>query len=92
MQRGMAVLLRHQGHGPDHWDLIWARGQHCPTLRIAAARIPGKLICSWSFPHRRFYLDYRGPVSANRGDVSHVLQGPASMRVMGNMSLVLCRN
>lgn len=67
MQRAPAALLCHRGAGPLHFDLIIGRGRRCPTLRLAIAR--RELQLSWSQPHRRHYLTYRGPVSGGRGVV-----------------------
>jgi hypothetical protein len=68
MQRALAALLCHRGAGPLHFDLIIGHGRRCPTLRLAVAK--RDLRMSWSAPHRRHYLTYRGPVSGGRGVVA----------------------
>lgn len=63
------AILRHDD--PDlHWDLLLEAGDHCKTWRLTAVPqddtdIPATPIAD----HRRFYLDYEGPVSGDRGTV-----------------------
>ncbi|HTW94488.1 MAG TPA: hypothetical protein VMD30_06835 [Tepidisphaeraceae bacterium] len=71
------VILRHEGWGETHFDLMFETS-------------PGSPLATWRSPtwppadvnlltrlpdHRREYLDYEGPVSNNRGIVHRVEQG-----------------
>ena len=73
MQRAPAALLCHRGLGRAHFDLIIGRGRCCPTLRLEIVRRHVRL--SWSTPHRRHYLTYRGPVAGARGVVARCWYG-----------------
>lgn len=75
MPHSPAVLLHHQGHGPAHFDLICGYGSRCPTWRIAVDN--GHWIVVSSVPHRRFYLNYSGPVAHQRGVVRQRWRGLA---------------
>lgn len=80
------VLLRHEVP-PDfprgsHWDLLLEREELCWTWAMEA--LPGKLAGSDAAnqvdahrlkDHRKHYLEYEGPVSGDRGNVSRVLAG-----------------
>ena len=71
------VVLRHEGAGEGHFDLMFETA-------------PGSMLATWrseSWPprsqsppaalgdHRRVYLDYEGPISGNRGQVRRVASG-----------------
>ena len=72
MQRLAASLLDHRGYGPRHWDLLLAVGQHCEAWAIFH---DGR--CRRLLDHRRFYLDYSGPVRKERGMVRCQWRGSA---------------
>ena len=69
------VLLEHQWNGV-HWDLMLDTGDALRTWAIDAPVVPGiDLPARALADHRRFYLDYEGPVSGNRGSVRRIDQG-----------------
>ena len=54
-----------------HWDLLLEAGPTCLTWRLAAPPDrPGPIPAIAAAPHRLVYLDYKGPVSGDRGTVS----------------------
>ncbi len=83
------VLLRHEcppGAGqPSHWDLMLERDGELMTWRLvelpaawlggddAQAKLP--LAAERIADHRRAYLDYEGPLTAGRGQVTRHDQG-----------------
>ncbi|HUB24714.1 MAG TPA: hypothetical protein VL992_04730 [Tepidisphaeraceae bacterium] len=71
------VILRHEGWGEPHYDLMFETA-------------PGSALATWRSPtwppadmkqltrlpdHRRDYLEYEGPVSNNRGFVRRIERG-----------------
>jgi hypothetical protein len=73
------VILHHQGHGDEHWDLMLEREGRLLTWQLprepwgprgspVAARKIGD--------HRLAYLNYEGPISGGRGTVRRVDRGP----------------
>lgn len=64
------AVLEHD-HPQRHWDLLLEHGPACRTWRLSAPPgeaidIPAEAIAD----HRLIYLDYEGPVSGNRGQVT----------------------
>lgn len=63
------VILEHTWNGV-HWDIMLEAGENLRTWACDAPISPG-----WAIPargladHRMIYLDYEGPISANRGEV-----------------------
>ncbi len=69
------VVLFHEtppgSERPAHWDLMLESAGTLLTWALAAAPQPGKKISAEALPdHRLSYLDYEGPVSRDRGQVS----------------------
>ena len=63
------VILDHD-HPQQHWDFMLEDGATLATWRLAIPPQAGQTIAAEpSFPHRRAYLDYEGPVSGDRGTV-----------------------
>ncbi len=82
------VLLRHETSDGVHWDLMLDSGVSLATWQLTEdpTRVPPELglsgegIPARRLPeHRRAYLDYEGPVSANRGQVTRVDRGTCSL-------------
>lgn len=80
------VLLRHDV--PDdfgrssHWDLLLERADDCWTWALdelpAVLNVgtgPAMVTATRLADHRKYYLDYEGPVSDGRGHVTRVLVG-----------------
>lgn len=54
-----------------HWDLLLEDGRACKTWRLGQPPESGCLITAEVIAdHRPFYLNYEGPVSGNRGNVT----------------------
>ena len=81
------VLLRHETSAGVHWDLMldtgsalatWQLGED-PTELTRGAEADMEGIPARRLPeHRRAYLEYEGPVSGNRGQVTRVDRGTCS--------------
>jgi hypothetical protein len=64
------VILEHD-HPFLHWDLMLETGDVLRTWRLAHPPEPGRSIKATALgDHRRMYLDYEGPVSGDRGQVT----------------------
>jgi hypothetical protein len=64
------VILEHD-HPGRHWDLMLEAGETLQTWRLSAPPGPGPAVAAErSFDHRRLYLDYEGPISGGRGQVT----------------------
>ncbi|MCX7010182.1 MAG: hypothetical protein NTY53_23580 [Kiritimatiellaeota bacterium] len=67
------VLLRHEGHGPNHFDFMIEDGHALATWQFDSSPTllspGGALTCRRLAEHRSAYLDYEGPVSGGRGSV-----------------------
>ncbi|QDU90305.1 ATP-dependent DNA ligase [Pirellulimonas nuda] len=74
------VLLRHNcppdyRDGP-HWDLMLERDGVLVTWSLLELPAPEEAVAATRLAdHRVAYLDYEGPVSGDRGEVSRVAQG-----------------
>jgi hypothetical protein len=69
------VLLRHESPSdsprPAHWDFMLEWGDALRTWSLAAAPQPGETVSAEALPdHRLAYLEYEGPVSGGRGEVT----------------------
>lgn len=76
------AILHHTGYGREHWDLLLEQDETLlawqlrsfPTsdddFPVAGVRIAD---------HRKTYLDYEGPVSGDRGQVTAVDRGQLTM-------------
>jgi bifunctional non-homologous end joining protein LigD len=63
------VILEHD-HPTRHWDFMLEVGDILRTWRLAAPPQPGLPIAAeLTFDHRKFYMNYEGPVRGNRGHV-----------------------
>jgi len=71
------VVLRHEGHGEPHFDLMFETETGSKLRTWQASNWPlrrrDKLVALGA--HRRDYLDYEGPVSRDRGFVKRVDSG-----------------
>jgi hypothetical protein len=72
------VILHHTLSHGEHWDLMIEQGEHLATwqlhrdpLQAGDAPIPALRISD----HRLAYLDYEGPVSRGRGEVTRIAAG-----------------
>jgi len=74
------VILEHD-HPSLHWDLMLESGEVLRTWRLTRPPEPGRAVSATAtFDHRRVYLDYEGPISGNRGQVSRWDYGTFSWR------------
>ncbi len=72
---GRFVVLRHEGtpaYKPGvHWDLMFERGLALQTWALAELPTVDRQIDAEQLPdHRLAYLDYEGPISGDRGNVT----------------------
>lgn len=64
------VILEHD-HPFLHWDFMFEEGDSLRSWRLLQEPISERSIEAEPLPnHRRHYLDYEGPVSGNRGQVT----------------------
>lgn len=64
------VILEHD-HPFLHWDFMFEEGDSLRSWRLLQEPISEHSIEAEPLPnHRRHYLDYEGPVSGNRGQVT----------------------
>lgn len=104
------VILHHTTPGGEHWDLMLEHGDVLLTWQLLkeptgpeSLPIPAKRIGD----HRKLYLDYEGPLSGGRGEVSRVESGTVEFtesddeyfqfqlrgsRLVGDFQLVFLRN
>lgn len=69
------VLMQHD-HPFLHWDLMLEADDVLRTWRLLEAPEPGKSIRAEPLgDHRKFYLNYEGPLSGNRGTVTRCDSG-----------------
>ncbi len=77
------VIHLHTGRGPDHYDLMLARGETLATWRLAQspdALAEGAETPARKLPdHRVVYLTYEGPISRGRGEIKRVDRGTYEM-------------
>ncbi len=71
------VVLRHDGIDHPHFDLMFETnpGSDLATWRVDEWPITGNSTFTPLRPHRRAYLQYEGPISADRGQVHRVESG-----------------
>jgi hypothetical protein len=64
------VILTHD-HPHLHWDFFLEEGDVLLGWRLAEEPVTKKLIAATAqADHRKLYLDYEGPVSGNRGNLT----------------------
>ena len=69
------VVLKHDWNGV-HYDLMLERDAILRTWSLPTPLAEDRAILANALPdHRMAYLDYEGPVSRERGNVSRVAQG-----------------
>ena len=89
----MFVLLEHRTQsGAVHWDfLIEVPGRELlATWRLAEnpTQQAGEIIAERIADHRSAFLEYEGPLSADRGSVRRVDRGTATVRRWDNRGLL----
>ncbi|RPI89883.1 MAG: hypothetical protein EHM42_02275 [Planctomycetaceae bacterium] len=71
-----------------HWDLMLENDAVLRTWRLdRAPDLAGPIAIQRLPDHRRAYLDFEGPVSGNRGNVTRVLSGTYEFRVQASERL-----
>jgi hypothetical protein len=69
------VLLEHTWNGV-HWDFMLEVGEVLRTWAIDSPIVLGESLKARALnDHRKFYLDYEGPISGDRGSVRRVDTG-----------------
>lgn len=72
------VILHHRLPASEHWDLMIEQPEALATWQLGRDPAAG---CAEDVPtrrlpdHRKVYLEYEGPVSGDRGEVSRVEEG-----------------
>jgi hypothetical protein len=74
------VLLHHKLSDKEHWDLCLDLGELLATWQVLGDPTkPDKTNHHWPArriaDHRRAYLEYEGPISGGRGEVTRVDRG-----------------
>ncbi|MEN6407519.1 MAG: DNA polymerase ligase N-terminal domain-containing protein [Thermoguttaceae bacterium] len=65
------VVLRHDHPRGVHFDWMFETGETLKTWSLPRPPLDGdEMDCQRLADHRRAYLDYEGPVSGGRGDVT----------------------
>jgi hypothetical protein len=83
------VILEHNYRGV-HWDFMLQCGTVLRTWALAAEPEPGCRVKARALPdHRLAYLDYEGPVSGGRGDVTCWDRGSYEMLQCGDELVVV---
>ncbi len=83
------VLLEHRWNGV-HWDLMLESGDILATWAIDEAIEPGKIVQARALPdHRIVYLDYEGPISGDRGEVTRLDRGTYEIETRRDDRLVI---
>lgn len=85
------VILTHD-HPHLHWDFLveLEAGDFLRSWRLQQPPEPGVLIGAEAMAdHRRRYLDYEGPVSGNRGEVTRWDFGEAEVTSVNPSEIVL---
>jgi hypothetical protein len=91
MSRVRYVVLRHEGFGEPHYDLMIesAAGGALHTWRTLEWPIEEAAKLVRLGEHRRLYLDYEGPVSHDRGHVKRAGAGTCEMEWRGEGECVV---
>ncbi len=74
------VILYHQQHSAEtdltHWDLMLEKDGLLRTWKLPQSPTPSKPLTAIPLPdHRIAYLEYEGPISGDRGQVSQFDSG-----------------
>lgn len=70
------VILKHQGHGDMHYDLMLESGDTLITWSCSQNPLTHPTTeCMRIADHRKAYLTYEGPISKNRGTVQRIDTG-----------------
>ena len=72
------VILHHKLPDGEHWDLLLEHGDTLATWRLPTPPTSPPatpLEATRVADHRKHYLDYEGPVSGNRGEVTRFARG-----------------
>ena len=72
-ERRRFVVLRHEQDGHHHFDLMIDNGPALATWKMSEppeTTLAAPQDCLRLPDHRRHYLDYQGPLTGNRGEVT----------------------
>jgi len=74
------VILKHQGHGDLHYDLMLEGGEKLVTWSCLQNPLTHPATqCKRIADHRKTYLTCEGPISQNRGVVQRIESGKYEM-------------
>jgi len=80
------VILHHTLPDGEHWDLMLERGAGLMTWQLFRDPMtpgPWPIEAGRIGEHRKAYLEYEGPVSGNRGNVTRVESGTYELQAAG---------
>jgi hypothetical protein len=85
------VILHHTGIPMPHYDLMFelVPGNRLATWRSLDWPVESGTLVERLPDHRRDYLDYEGPVSNNRGQVTRILAGTLRVEAFSNDLVIL---
>jgi hypothetical protein len=85
------VVLRHEGYGDPHFDLMIesAPGGDLLTWRSPVWPLNDGIRLTALGNHRRAYLTYDGEVTGGRGAVRRVAEGTCELVQQGSLMLIL---
>jgi hypothetical protein len=85
------VILCHAlPSGERHWDFMLEFGRALRTWALSEEPAPGRDIAARTLPdHRLEYLDYEGPISEGRGDVTRWDSGDFDIEIDQPRELVV---
>ena len=84
-RRARFVVLKHDGISDPHFDFMIEAGESLATWRAPRwTPVSGDYLTRLP-DHRLAYLEYEGPVSGNRGQVSRVAAGTCDASLVDGM-------
>ena len=84
------AILRHDGPKGLHWDLLLETGGVLRAWSLLQPPQPGATLPAEALAdHRLLYLDYEGPISADRGTVTAWDRGTYDCQQQGETELIL---
>ncbi len=84
------VILQHETAGGQHFDFMLEMGGVLKTWSLPQPPLKGVELLAKALPdHRLAYLDYEGPVSADRGSVAPWDRGMYELKYQSESDLIV---